>query len=200
MLKKLNFKAIEFTKKPIFIVNNSESINIDILSDLLNNLSSMKNIDDIYENNLHIFTFIENKKTFKEILLDNPHMHFINFVIKNKLKSIKSDSNKKNIVIIDFNLISDNLNQLLETNLLDSNIQLIILFSNYSTSINDIYKMTGKNTLIINKKDTLKLRNKRFYSKVISQMTDINQSNYFELINDDRINNIIIKNRELRFN
>lgn len=133
---------------------------------------------------------------FKEILLDNPYLYFTNFIVKNKLKTV--ESTKKSIVVVDFNLISNDLNSLKE--LLDNkNIHLIILHSDYLSSVTDIYKMMSDNVLLINKKDRLKLMQKQLHSKVISCLINIKQSDYLKLINHENIKHIIIKNKELRY-
>jgi len=203
-LRKLILKASEFYKRNIFIINSDETSNVKILGELLEKLNNMKDVFEIYDKNMSVYTFTENKKNYKMILLENPYLNF-EFNFKNTLKNVKFTDTKKHIVIIDFNLISD-LDKILDENLLEQNIHLIVLFNSYTLSpaLIDLYKF-DKNALIINKKDTLKSIQKRFFSKVIKHIVKdplLDKETYSELITDEDIDvkNIIIKNGELRYN
>jgi hypothetical protein len=203
-LRKLILKASEFYKRNIFIINSDETNNLKILSDLLEKLNNMKDVFDIYDKNMTVYTFTENKKNYKMMLLENPYLNF-EFNFKNTLKNTKFTDDKKHLVIIDFNLISD-LDKILDENLLEQNVHLIVLFNSYTLSpaLIDLYKF-DKNALIINKKDTLKSIQKRFFSKVIKYIVKdplLDKDTYTELITDEDLDvkNIIIKNGELRYN
>jgi len=203
-LRKLILKASEFYKRNIFIINSDETNNLKILGELLEKLNNMKDVFDIYDKNMTVYTFTENKKNYKMMLLENPYLNF-EFNFKNTLKNTKFTDDKKHLVIIDFNLISD-LDKILDENLLEQNIHLIVLFNSYTLSpaLIDLYKF-DKNALIINKKDTLKSIQKRFFSKVIKYIVKdqlLDKDTYTELITDEDLDvkNIIIKNSELRYN
>jgi len=202
--RKLILKASEFYKRNIFIINSDETSNVKILGELLEKLNNMKDVFEIYDKNMSIYTFTENKKNYKMILLENPYLNF-EFNFKNTLKNVKFIDTKKHIVIIDFNLISD-LDKILDENLLEQNVHLIVLFNSYTLSpaLIDLYKF-DKNALIINKKGTLKSIQKIFYSKVIKHIVKdqlLDKDTYTELITDEDLDvkNIIIKNGELRYN
>jgi hypothetical protein len=197
--RKLVLKASEFYKRNLVIVNNDQSKNIELLSDLLFKLSKMTTVNELYENSLHIFTFNENKKDFRDMLLENPYLYFNNLVIKNSLSVPKLESSKRHIFIIDYNMISDfeKLNKLLTSNL---NLHVILYHNTYTSSLVDIVKLLGKNTLLINNKDRLKILQKRFYSKIVKHLVD-ETDDYFESINDDNLDvkYLIIKDKELRY-
>lgn len=197
--RKLVLKASEFYKRNLVIVNNDQSKNIELLSDLLFKLSKMTTVNELYENSLHIFTFNENKKDFRDMLLENPYLYFNNLVIKNSLSVPKLESSKRHIFIIDYNMISDfeKLNKLLTSNL---NLHVILYHNTYTSSLVDIFKLLGKNTLLINNKDRLKILQKRFYSKIVKHLVD-ETDDYFESINDDNLDvkYLIIKDKELRY-
>jgi len=208
-LKKLILKASEFYKKNIFIINSDETNNLKILADLLEKLNNMKDVFEIYDKNITIYTFTDNKKNYKMMSLENPYLNF-EFNFKNVLKNIKFKDNdetkdKRHLVILDFNLISD-LDKLLDENLLSDNIHLIVLFNNYSLApaLLNLYKF-NENALIINKKDLLKSVQKKFYSKVVKKIIKdplVDKDYYSQFLIDENldIKNIIIKNGELRYN
>ena len=199
-IKKLVLKASEFYKKNIMIINNDNSKNIDILNDLLFKLSKLNDVENIYDNSLHIFTFNENKKDFRDMLLENPYLYFNNLIIKNTLTLPQLDSNKRYLFIIDYNIKSDieKLHKLINKD----NVQVIIYNDNYSSDMVDVYKLLGDNALIINSKDRLKILQKRLYSKIIKHVVDnIDTNNFYDIINDDNLDvkYLIIKNNELRY-
>ena len=203
-LRKLILKASEFYKRNIFIINSDETNNVKILGELLEKLNNMKDVFEIYDKNMTIYTFTENKKNYKMILLENPYLNF-EFNFKNTLKNVEFTDTKKHLIIIDFNLISD-LHKILDENLLKQNVHLIVLFNSYvlAPALIDLYKF-DKNALIINKKDILKAIQKRFFSKVIKQIVKdplLDKDSYLELITDEDLDvkSIIIKNGELRYN
>jgi len=198
-INKIILKTSELCGKNMMIINHEFSKNVEIVSDVLYKLSKMPNVDDIYDKTLYIFAFTDNKKDFRDILLENPHLHFTNFKIKNNLSeyNMDVDANKKQIVIVDFNLVSD-IEKL--SKFMKDNIQLIVLYNTYNYNVVDIYKSLGKSAILINKKDRLKLLQHRFYSKIIKYICEVD--NYLELINDENldIKLLIIKNKQLRYN
>lgn len=198
-INKIILKTSELCGKNMMIINHEFSKNVEIVSDVLYKLSKMPNVDDIYDKTLYIFAFTDNKKDFRDILLENPHLHFTNFKIKNNLSeyNMDVDANKKQIVIVDFNLVSD-IEKL--SKFMKDNIQLIVLYNTYNYNVVDIYKSLGKSAILINKKDRLKLLQYRFYSKIIKYICEVD--NYLELINDENldIKLLIIKNKQLRYN
>ena len=205
VFKKLVLKANDFYKKNLILINKDDSKNIELISDILYKLNTMKNVKELYSNNLYINSFNESKKQFKEILLDNPNLYFNNFKFNTKLKDL-DDNSKRIVVILDFNYITENPDEYLsKNNLLEQNIQLIILYSNYSSDIIHIYNLLSKQKpIIINSKDKLKLLQKKFYSKIVKPILQdkISHDDFISTINDDNLDvkNIIIKDNTLRYN
>lgn len=197
-VSKTILKASDFYKKNLLLVNHESKKNLEILGDLLYKLSKMNNVSEIYDNSLHIFTFSENKKNFRDMLLENPYLYFTNFVIKTHLSNLKFDSSKRHIVIVDFDTISD-MDKL--PNLLRDNVQLIVLHNSYNHYVLDVYKLLGKNCLLINKKDRLKLLQKRFYSKIVKHLSELKETHYFDTINDENLDAklLIIRNGQFRY-
>jgi len=195
-IKKFVLNASNICNKNILIVNHDVKKNFEILSNILYKLGKL---DKIYEKNVYVFTFNENKKDYRDILIENPYLYFTNFKIKNNLsdynidKSNLSDSNKKHIVIVDYDLVS-NVDEL--SKFMKENIQLIVLYNTYTSEIVNVYNYLGKSAILINKKDRLKLLQNRFYSKIIKHIYPIDD--YSEIINDEYIKMIIIKNNQLR--
>ena len=78
---------------------------IELLSDLLHNLSLMTNVNKIYNNSINILTSNDNKKYFKKMLLDNPYLYFTDFNIKTGLSKLQekelTKNDSRNIYIID---------------------------------------------------------------------------------------------------
>ena len=198
LITKTVLKASDFYKKHLMIVNHEAKKNLDILSELLYKLSKMNSVGDIYENSLHIFTFSENKKNFRDMLLENPYLYFNDFVIKTNLSNLKFESSKRDIVVVDFDIISD-IEKL--SNLLKDNIQLIVLHNSYNHSVLDVYKLFGKNGILIHKKDRLKLLQKRFYAKIIKHLTTLREQHYLDMINDENLDVklLIMRNGELKY-
>ncbi|MEY3400799.1 MAG: hypothetical protein RLZZ86_402, partial [Cyanobacteriota bacterium] len=65
------------------------------------------------------------------------------------------------------------------------NAHVIVYYNSYSSDMLNVYKLLGENTLIINSKDRLKILQKRFYSKIVKHLVDINE--FFDIINDDNL-------------
>jgi hypothetical protein len=199
-IKKLVLKASEFYKRHMLILNNDNSKNIGILNDLLFKLSKLNNVENIYDNSLHIFTFNENKKDFRDMLLENPYLYFNNLIIKNTLTLPQLESDKRHLFIIDYSIKYDieKLHKLINKD----NVHVIIYNNNYSSDMIDVYKLLGDNTLVINSKDRLKILQKRFYSKIVKFLVDdSNTHDFFDVINDDNLDvkYLMIKNNELRY-
>lgn len=196
-IRKLVLKASEFYKKNILVVNNDNAKNIEILSDLLFKLSKMNDVENLYDNSLHIYTFTENKKDFRDMLLENPYLYFNNLVIKSSLSFPKLESDKRHLFIIDYNVVADmeKLHKLMSYD----NVHIIVYHNSYSSDVLSLYKLLGNSTLIINSKDRLKILQKRFYSKIIKHLVEIDD--FYDAINDDNVDAkyLIVKNNELRY-
>jgi hypothetical protein len=199
-IKKLVLKASEFYKKNMLIINNDNCKNIDILNDILFKMSKLNNVENIYDNSLHIFTFNENKKNFRDMLLENPYLYFNNLIIKNTLTLPELESDKRYIFIIDYSIKFDV--EKLQKLINKDNVHIIIYNDDYSSNMVDVYKLLGDNALIINSKDRLKILQKRFYSKIVKHLVNnANINNFFDVINDDNLDvkYLMIKNNELRY-
>ena len=195
-IKKIVLKAHEFYKNNILLVNDDNSSNIELLSDLLFKLSKM---DEVYDSSVHIFTFKENKKEFRDMILQQPQLYFNDLVIKTQFSIPKLESNKRHIFIIDYNLVENKLEQLLEKNL---NAHIIVFHDTYSSELVKVYNLLGKSALLINKKDKLKILQSRFYSKIVKHLCDDFDSvdNYLKVIRpNENLKYLIIKNNKLRY-
>ena len=202
-------KPLEFYKKNIIIVNENKKDNIDILSNLLYKLNLMKEVNKIYDNNIHIITQNDNKKSYKKILLDNPYLYFTNFDFKEEVskKFLQDLDNleKRTIYIIDTNISceNDNIIKLLSSN---KNIHVIlILNTNNNANFVDTYKLIGDDKLLIHKINKLKNIQKQFYKLLVKPICTSNFSNfdeYYEALNNEDLDvkYIIFKNTELRYN
>jgi hypothetical protein len=194
-LKKIVLKAHEFYKRNILLVNDNNFSNIEILRDLLLKLNKMS---ELYDSSVHIFTYKENKKDFRDMILQQPDLYFNDLVIKTQFSIPKLESNKRHIFIIDYSLIENKLEQLLEKNM---NAHIIIYHDNYSSELVKVYNLLGESTLLINKKDKLKILQSRFYSKLVKHLCYFNSvDDYLKVVRkDDNLKYLVIKNNELRY-
>ena len=141
----------------------------------------------------------EDKKDYKKILIENPDISFINLnFVSDKYKHKKSKL--KQIVIIDLDYVDD-ITKIQE--FFDDNIYLIVTSTNYSSYTGELMKVMRKykSTLMLNKKDSLKLLQKRLFKKIISSNLDdlIDMNDYIKYINNKEVNVIIIKSGELKY-
>jgi hypothetical protein len=202
--KKYIIKSNELYKKNVLIINKEYENNLLILSDLLYKLG---NTNDVFENTLNVITFSETKKHFKKMMIENPHMYFTNLNIKTTFTKAEIDqfksNNKKSVVILDFDYIDD-LDKV--DKYLDKNIYLIVLSTMYSSYTSELYKRINvfEPTILINKKDRIKLLQKRLYNKIIKNIIvdSISLDDYIKTINDEDTDakSIIVKSGEVRYN
>ena len=168
----------------------------------------MKDVNSIYDNNIHIITSNENKKMFKKMLLDNPYLYFTNFDIKQSFTKKQhrelEDLKTRTIYIIDINVLQDDFD--IES-LLNKNIHLILISNvdNYDDKIISTYNSIGDNKLLIHTINKLKMMQKQFYKKIVKTICS-NQpddfESYYNLINNENLDlkYIVFKNNELRYN
>ena len=198
-IKKTELDANDLYKNHILLVNDENSSNIEIINNLLLKLSKL---NKLYDSSLHIFTFRDNKTAFRDMILQQPQLYFNDLVIKTHFSIPKLNSNKRHLFIVDYSLIKDKLDQLLDTNL---NAHIIIFHDTYSSELVNVYNSLGKSVLLINKKDKLKILQSRFYSKVLkylcNNVDDINNvDDYLEIVKStDNLKYLIIKNNKLRY-
>jgi hypothetical protein len=206
--KKYIMKANELTKKDMMIVNREMKENLTTLGDFLHMMSLMRNVEETYSSSTYIITSNNNKKVFKQMLLENPYLHFTDFVVKTSLsKSNISDikqSSKRTILLIDTDAadFSDNtLNKYLE--LRKDNVQLVLLSTQY-TKTSAIYNLLGEHRLLIHRKERLKSMQRIFYKQVIKILCidKIEFDNYFYIMNHDNfgVRYVIIKKDQIRYN
>ena len=195
-LKKYILKPSEFYKKNILIANDDRKDNSDIISNILYKLSLLKDISDIYSNHIYIFTANDNRKMFKQMLLDNPYLYFTDFHVKQNIDKKIIKENDRIICIIDTDILDDfaKLNDFI-----DPNIHLILLTLD-NTKIIDLYNKLGSKRLLIHKQNKLKSMQKRFFKSI--NYKDITFEDYYNKINDENtdIKYIILKDDELRYN
>ena len=201
-IKKYILKPSEFYKKNILITNDNKKDHVDVLGKLLHKLGLLKDISNIYNNDLFIFTQNENKKMFKQMLLDNPYLYFTNFNVKEKLTIPQNiNSEKRTICIIDINMLN-NVEDI--DDFINPNIHLFLL-SSENQSIYDYYNKLGEKRLLIHKQNKLKSLQKRFFKFVIKKLElykNIEFNEYYTSLNNENIdiNYIILKEDDLRYN
>ena len=200
MFKRYILKSNELNKRNILVVNKDNDDNILMLSDLLYKLSTLTNSDDIFENKLNIMCYSDEKNLYKKMLIENPKINFINTRFISGRSDVK-ESSKKQIVVVDFDYLND-----IEyiKRFFDNDIYLIVTSTNYTSDIGKLMSVMReyKSTLFINKKDSLKLLQKRLFKKVICENLDepIDVNLYIDFINDtDNVKTIMIKSGELRY-
>ena len=204
LLKKYILKPSEFYKKNILIANDDKKNNFDITNDILYKLSLLKDIDNIYSKDIYIFTSNDNRKMFKQMLLDNPYLYFIDFHVKqnidkNILKENNKEDNKRIICIIDTDILK-NIDDLQD--FINPQIHLILLTLE-TNKIMDYYNKIGNKRLLIHKQNKLKSLQKRFFKYVISNIDKkMHFDDYYNRINDENMDlkYIILKEDELRYN
>ena len=190
------------------IVNENKKDNIDILSNLLYKLNLMKDINKIYDTNIHIITKNDNKKSYKKILLDNPYLYFTNFDFKEEIskKFLQNLDNleKRTIYIIDTNISceNDNIIKLLSNN---KNVHVILVLNMNNDNFVNMYNLIGDNKLLIHKINKLKNMQKQFYKLLlypICKNNFDNFDNYYNSLNNEDLDvkYIIFNNAELRYN
>ena len=182
-------KDNELNKRNILVINKEISDNINLLSLLLHKLNPNE-----FENTLTVMCYNEDKTYYKKMLIENPDINFVNLNFVSKIKKSKL----KQIVVIDFDYI-DNINKV--TEFFDDNIYLIVTSTNYSSYTGELMNAMRKykSTLLLNKKDSLKLLQKRLFKKVISSNLDesIDMNDYIEYIKNGEF--IVIKSGELNY-
>jgi len=205
-IKKYILKANEIYKKNIMIYDIDIKTSIELLSDLLHNLSLMTNVNKIYNNSINILTSNDNKKYFKKMLLDNPYLYFTDFNIKTGLSKLQekelTKNDSRNIYIIDL----DNVEKIKETLkiLSDRNVHIFGVTSSKTMCV-EMFSKFGETSLLIHKNDRLKQSQKIYYRNVIRQLTDkyneISFDDYYKSISNEklRLRYIILKNKELRY-
>jgi hypothetical protein len=208
LLKKYILKPSEFYKKNILIANDDKKNNFDITNDILYKLSLLKDIDNIYSKDIYIFTANDNRKMFKQMLLDNPYLYFIDFHVKQNIdknilkennKEDNKEDNKRIICIIDTDILK-NIDDLQD--FINPQIHLILLTIE-TNKIMDYYNKIGNKRLLIHKQNKLKSLQKRFFKYVISNIDKkMPFDDYYNRINDENMDlkYIILKEDELRYN
>lgn len=203
-LKKYVFRAIDMYNKNIMIVNNEQSENMAMLSDLLHTFSLMNRVDEKYNNIVYVVSTGETRDLYKTMLLENPYLYFTDFKIKQnlskqKMKELQNKDDKRTIVIVQHSKDKD-IDEYLE--LLNGNVQLIIIGKIIKPML-DLYKKLGDNKLLMHKKEKLKSLQKLFFDKVVRLICQCqcNFLEYFQKVNADTfgVRYIVIKNEELRY-
>lgn len=203
-LKKYILKPSQFYKKNINIVTDGIEGGIEILSDLLYKLSLIKDVDKIYDNTIHIVSDIDNKKLYKQMLLDNPYLYFTNFDVTQTLSKRKveeSITDKRSIYIFDNNMVNKYNN--IVNLIIDKNVHVFVLSNQEDKTGFDTFSSLGQNKILLYKPNKLKMIQKRFYKyyiKPLSMFSDFDT--YYVTVNNEDLDlkYIIIKDNELRYN
>ena len=205
-LKKYILKPSDFYKRNMMIINKDFENSILILSEILHKLSIMKHVDEIFDSNVYITSTDEHKSSYKQILLNNPHLYFTDIHVKNKLDKVKvKDLNElRSIHIIDNELLSTIDAKEFEY-LINNDVLLIIIAKDDDKNAVTTYDLLTSNKILIHKLYGLKTIQKNFYKIFIKYVCKEQVStfeNYYKMINDENldIKYLILKNDELRYN
>jgi len=190
----------------MMIINKDFENSILILSEILHKLSIMKHVDEIFDSNVYITSTDEHKSSYKQILLNNPHLYFTDIHVKNKLDKVKvKDLNElRSIHIIDNELLSTIDAKEFEY-LINNDVLLIIIAKDDDKNAVTTYDLLTSNKILIHKLYGLKTIQKNFYKIFIKYICKEQVStfeNYYKMINDENldIKYLILKNDELRYN
>ncbi len=205
ILKKYVLKPTEFYKKNIFIVSDDIKTSTDILSDLLHKISLINNLDKIYDNQINIISNIENKKIYKQMLLENPYLYFTDLNVKNTLHKNRIDSideNLRTIFIFDDEMALQYIDYV--EALINKNVHVFILSNEDCKNGYKLYNIFGSSKLLLYKPSKSKLVQKRFYKNFIHSFykDGLDFDQYYNKINNENIDikYIILKDIELRYN
>jgi len=199
VVKKLVLKGVDMSKKNILIANTEMAEGVTVLSEVIDSLSLIRGVDEIYNQSIYVITSGENRPVFKQMLLDNPYMYFTDFTVKGSIAKKKieeiSTSPKKTLVVVDVNVKMD-----LEK-LMQPNIQLFVMGG--SSEAVEFYKKLGDNKMVLYKKEKLKSLQKRFFNLFVKDICGLSCKfeDYYEYLNKSvfGVKYIIIKGKELRY-
>ena len=190
----------------MMIINKDFENSILILSEILHKLSIMKHVDEIFDSNVYITSTDEHKSSYKQILLNNPHLYFTDIHVKNKLDKVKVKglNESRSIHIIDNELLSTIDTKEFEY-LINNDVLLIIIAKDDDKNAITTYDLLSSNKILIHKLYGLKTIQKNFYKIFIKYICKEQVStfeNYYKMINDENldIKYLILKNDELRYN
>ena len=203
VMKKYVLKPSEFYKKNMFIISDNVKTSIDILSDFLHKISMMKNADSIYNNSINIISNVQNKKLYKQMLLENPYLYFTNFDVKNSLTKRKIDSldNDLRTIFIFDNEMAHQYVEYIDI-LFSKNAHVFVLLDEEDKNIYDLYNHF-ESKLLIYKPSKNKMLQKRFYKNFIKKhFKDLLFDQYYNKVNNENIDikYVVLKNDELRYN
>ena len=207
-IKKYILRPSDFYKSNILIVNDEINDSINILSDLFYKLGLMKDVNNIYDNSIHVITSVENKKFFTKMLLDNPYLFFTNFDVKKQLsrEKIKKLDNldKRTIYIIDNKTLTKPLKHKDLHTLVSKNIHVIVI-AGEDYNLDKTFNVLGHNKLLIHKLNKSKNMQKHFYKTTIKKLCLSNNTSfdsYYNVINNENVDikYIILKNDQIRYN
>jgi len=198
-VKKLILKGVDLKNKSICIANTDMADGVTVLSEIIDSLSLIKGVEEMYSKSVYVVTSSENRSIFKKMLLDNPYMYFTDFTVKGtltnkKLEEISEDS-KKTIVVVDMNVKMD------LKRLMNGSVQLFIMGAN-SDAV-DFYRSMGEAKMIFYKREKLKSLQKRFFNTFVKRIceTDVGFEDFYKYFNQDvfGIKYILIKGQDLRY-
>lgn len=207
-VRKYVMKANELARKDIVIVNKDVDENLTTLGDFLHMMSLMKNVQDTYSSSTYIITSNNNKSIFKQMLFENPYLHFTDFVVRTSMSkgqiSDITSSRKRKILVVDTDIQAFDENTLQRyLDLKEENVQLVLLSTQYS-NIAKFYSALGEHRLLIHRKERLKSMQRVFYKQIIKQICkdNIEFDTFFDVMNYDNfgVRYVIIKTDELRYN
>jgi hypothetical protein len=201
-IEKYILRGKDIYKKHIMIINEDRKDNIVILGDILDKISKLENVKQIYNNKIYIMTSENNMTKYRKVFLENPYLYFMDYDIRRGFYESKEIHEKKTIYIVDYELLSsEKINQLLKR----QDIQLIIVGNVYNSEIGQLFKNIGNNSILINKKSKIESLQKQFYKNIIKQICHnnfINFEEYIKNINDENLDArwVVINGDKLMYN
>jgi hypothetical protein len=199
LAKKFILRGVDLRKKNIFITNKDIDDNVVVLSEVIDSLSLIKGIDDLYTKRVYVITSSENRQAFKKMMLDNPYMYFTDFIVKSSIPSKKieeiCEDKRKTIIVVDANVDTD------VSKLFRESIQLFVVGSN--NNVVETYKASEESKLVLFKKEKTKPLQKIFFNTFVRNVcnVDIGFQEFYDYFNKKifGVKYIIIKDGELRY-
>ena len=173
----------------------------------INKNSYIKNIEEIYNNNVKFVINPDNKKDYKKILLENPYSYFNKFSFSKSLGDKDNSNTLKQLYIIDYDYIQTDEELFKKTYKMVESRSILNQFIFISSSINIDVKQDDtliKSSVILHNVELLRVLQKQFYKKIIKKCVtspEVNSWNEFKtLLNVNDIKTLIVNNGVLKYN
>lgn len=203
-ISKCIIRGREISLKNVMIINDDRKDNVMILGDILDRLSKLLDVEDIYSKKIYIMVLENDMSKYRKMLLENPYLHFMDYDIKRGFSEIKDKYEKKTIYVIDCELLYN-----VDVDKITSrdDIHLIIVGNVYNDKVCDIYNKINcrGDGILINRRSRIELLQKQFYKNVVKGICKdgfLNFEEYYKKINDENLNVrwVIIDDTQLMYN